>query len=49
MLISASGDQIQKLQPMIQAKLASLQHQRAAYVSDNEYPATKEKEKEDEE
>jgi hypothetical protein len=49
MLISASGDQIQKLQPMIQDKLASLQHQRAAYVSDNEYPAAKEKEKEDEE
>lgn len=47
LIISNSGDQIQKMQPMIQNQINRLQQQRAAYVSDMQYPAAKEKEDEE--
>jgi hypothetical protein len=47
LIISNSGDQIQKMQPVIQNQINRLQQQRAAYVSDMQYPAAKEKEDEE--
>ncbi|MHB9138992.1 MAG: hypothetical protein ACYC4Q_06280 [Victivallaceae bacterium] len=47
LIISNSGDQIQKMQPMIQNQINRLQQQRAAYVSDMQYPAAKGKEDEE--
>jgi hypothetical protein len=43
LIISSSGEQIQRLQLMVQDQLVRMQRQSSAYVSDLEYSSSKEK------